>query len=157
MKKTLIIKRIIFGSLLLFTFGLIFYYSNSNGNSSHGLSEKVTRIIADILHLTENNREIFISNAEPYIRKLAHFSIYALAGIWEMLFLNTFNIKDEKKLFLGALIGIVYALSDEFHQSFTPGRSPKIIDIVIDSEGNLFGNLFILLFIIFIRNKKEEA
>ena len=61
------------------------------------------------------------------------------------------------EVILGALIGIVYALSDEFHQSFTPGRSPKIIDIVIDSEGNLFGNLFILLFIIFIRNKKEEA
>lgn len=156
MRKTLIIKRIIFAILLILTFILIFYFSNSSGTDSHGISAKFTEIIAKVLQVSEENRESFIETLEPYIRKLAHFSIYALAGIWEMLFLNTYNIKDEKKLLIGAIIGIIYAISDEIHQSFVPGRSNKILDVIIDSEGNLFGNLFILLFIIFNRRKKGK-
>ena len=92
----------------------------------------------------------------PYVRKLAHFSIYAFAGIWEFLFLNTFNIKDEKKIVIGTIIGLLYAISDEIHQGFSPGRSPKIIDVIIDLEGNVFGILFTTLITLAIRRIIEK-
>lgn len=39
-----------------------------------------------------------------------------------------------------ALAGtLAYAVSDEFHQSFTPGRSPLASDVVIDMAGGLCG------------------
>ena len=36
-------------------------------------------------------------------------------------------------------IGVIYAVSDEIHQYFVPGRSMQISDIVIDSFGVLSG------------------
>ena len=39
------------------------------------------------------------------------------------------------------LIGTAYALTDEFHQSFVPGRSCELRDVVIDSCGVLTGVL----------------
>lgn len=151
-----IIKRIIFGTLLVLTFALIFYFSAANGTESGSLSQKVVEIIADIIHVQSTERMNFINNATPYIRKLAHFSIYAFAGIWEFLFLNTFKIKDEKKIFIAAIIGLLYAISDEIHQGFSPGRSPKIIDVIIDLEGNLFGVLLTTLITIGVRKMIEK-
>ena len=151
-----IIKRIIFGTLLVLTFALIFYFSAANGTESGSLSQKVVEIIADIIHVQSTERMNFINNATPYIRKLAHFSIYAFAGIWEFLFLNTFNIKDEKKIFIAAIIGLLYAISDEIHHGFSPGRSPKIIDVIIDLEGNLFGVLLTTLITIGVRKMIEK-
>ena len=135
---------------------MIFYFSASTGTSSRGISTDVTAFLAKVLNISKENRDGFIESVEPYIRKLAHFSIYAFAGIWEMLFLNTFDIKDEKKLLLGALIGLVYAISDELHQSFVPGRSAQIIDVVIDFEGNLLGLLIILFMELIIKKKWKK-
>jgi VanZ family protein len=36
---------------------------------------------------------------------------------------------------------ILYAASDEFHQTFVPGRGPSLIDILIDALGAFFGLL----------------
>lgn len=156
MKKTLIIKRIIYGIMLLTTFIMIFQFSASTGDDSHGISADVTEFIAKVLKVSNENRDTFLEIVEPYIRKIAHFSVYAFAGIWEMLFLNTFDIKDEKKLLFGALIGTTYAITDELHQSFIPGRSAQIIDVVIDSEGNLLGLLAILLIVMIIKKNKAK-
>lgn len=151
-----IIKRIIFGTLLVLTFALIFYFSAANGEESGSLSQKVVEIISDIIHISSSEKMNFVIITEPYVRKLAHFSIYAFAGIWEFLFLNTFNIKDEKKILIGAIIGLVYAIFDEIHQGFSPGRSPKIIDVIIDLEGNVFGILFTTLITLGIRKVIEK-
>ena len=42
-------------------------------------------------------------------------------------------------------IGILYAISDEFHQSFSPGRSPKVTDVYIDTLGVIVGALLVIL------------
>jgi VanZ family protein len=34
---------------------------------------------------------------------------------------------------------VIYAVSDEFHQSFTPGREPKLRDVLIDTAGSFLG------------------
>jgi VanZ family protein len=48
--------------------------------------------------------------------------------------------RPARSLFIGAvLLAILYAISDEFHQSFTPGRSPAIKDVCIDTIGSIIG------------------
>jgi VanZ family protein len=42
-------------------------------------------------------------------------------------------------LLLAALIATLYGVSDEFHQSFTPQRSPDWHDVVADAGGGLLG------------------
>ena len=45
------------------------------------------------------------------------------------------------------LLGMLYAISDEIHQGFSPGRSPRIADVYIDTLGVILGTLLILLVI----------
>jgi len=37
------------------------------------------------------------------------------------------------------VLAFLYALSDEFHQSFVPGRTPDPLDLLFDSLGSLLG------------------
>ena len=60
----------------------------------------------------------------------------------------TKEFEETKTLFLTSwMICIAYAASDELHQFFSPGRSPQIRDVVIDSFGALAGILLGLLLI----------
>lgn len=47
-------------------------------------------------------------------------------------------MSQKKSFILAFLISLVYAVSDEYHQSLVPGREPRIRDVVIDSIGALF-------------------
>lgn len=62
-----------------------------------------------------------------------------------MALVSTYNIKEKNRLIISLTTGIIYASSDEIHQSFVPGRSPMITDIVIDTMGVILGILLIIL------------
>ncbi|MCX7911254.1 MAG: VanZ family protein, partial [Endomicrobia bacterium] len=71
------------------------------------------------------------------LRKIAHITEYFVLVI---LFLRAFKIsldnKDNKKIyFLSIIFSILYAISDEIHQYFVPGRHFALTDILIDSIG----------------------
>ena len=159
MKK--IIIRIIFMMLLIATFAIIFKFSSQIAEESDGISHGVLRKIIDVFPYTKGlSEEIKIKMVEhgnPIIRKLAHFSIYALVGVWIMSFMSTFNIRLYKKWIISMLVGALYAASDEFHQSFVPGRGPSIIDVGIDSLGVFTGILGVLIIIsIYIALKSDQ-
>jgi len=40
---------------------------------------------------------------------------------------------------VATLLGGLYGVSDEFHQSFVPGRYPSLSDVVADTVGSLVG------------------
>lgn len=158
MKK--IIIRTIFMLLLLTTFAIIFKFSSQIAEESDGVSNGVLRKIIDIFPYTKGlSEEIKIKMVEhgnPIIRKLAHFSVYALIGVWIMAFMSTFDMRLYKKWIISMLVGIVYAASDEFHQSFVPGRGPSIVDVGIDSLGVLTGILVVLIIISIYRALKSN-
>ena len=107
--------------------------------------------------LSEEIKIKMVEHGNPIIRKLAHFSIYALVGVWIMSFMSTFNIRLYKKWIISMLVGALYAASDEFHQSFVPGRGPSIIDVGIDSLGVFTGILGVLIIIsIYIALKSDK-
>ena len=46
---------------------------------------------------------------------------------------------NNRKMFLiTILICFLYALSDEIHQSFVPGRACRALDVLIDTSGSAF-------------------
>jgi VanZ family protein len=72
-------------------------------------------------------------------RKLAHFSEYALLAI---LAARAFSTSPGDRLrrrwfALSLLLIIIYALLDEYHQSFVPSRTASIYDSFIDMSGGL--------------------
>lgn len=146
--------------LLLTTFATIFKFSSQIAEESDDISNGVLRKIIDVFPYTkELSEEIKIKMVEhgnPIIRKLAHFFIYALVGVWIMAFMSTFDIRLYKKWIISMLVGVLYAASDEFHQSFVPGRGPSIVDVGIDSLGVLTGILAVLIIISIYRALKSD-
>lgn len=147
--------------LLLCTFYIIFGFSSQDGEKSGGISKRITDFILEksskYNSLEISEQEQVNKRTERVIRKIAHFSIYTLVGFLVMALLSTYeNIKRKNQIYISTMLGILYAISDEIHQSFTPGRGPKITDVFIDSLGVFFGIIVILLIveIINIKNKK---
>lgn len=149
MQRTLI--RIISLILLALTFVQIFKFSSQDGQASGNLSRKIVRKAIDIFPYTKNisekTKNKIVEKSQPIIRKLAHFSIYTLVGIFIMSFISTYRIHLKYKFLISILVGLIYAISDEYHQSFTPGRTPSIIDVGIDTSGVILGIIIVLIII----------
>ena len=81
------------------------------------------------------------SMSEQVISNLGHIPAY---GLLTFLWLKAFDRRKSKSRFfkVNALIFIsllLFAVSDEIHQSFVPGRSPSCIDVGLNITGILFG------------------
>jgi len=76
-----------------------------------------------------------------WIRKAGHLTEYGiLAGLTARAFRTSSVEFLRRGWFWAALtVAVVYALSDEFHQSFVPSRGASLRDSLIDSVGGLLG------------------
>ena len=159
MKKNIL--RAIFMLLLLSTFFIIFGFSSQDGEKSGNISKKITEeIITRIPQIQEkeqNEREAITLRIEKVIRKIAHFSIYTAVGLLLMALLSTFEMKEKNRIIMSLIIGIIYASSDEIHQSFVPERSPMITDVMIDTMGVMLGILLIMLGKAIIKKYKKNS
>ena len=82
------------------------------------------------------------------INKGSHMIGYGILGLayWRM-----FEFRD-KRFWLVWLFAVLYALTDEYHQSFVPGRHPSLFDaFFFDNLGAL---IFLSLAALFIKSKQ---
>ena len=82
------------------------------------------------------------------VRKCAHFTEYLLLGLSLFATVREYdpvrferNEQWQRTALLSWGIGALYALTDEVHQAFVPGRSCEIRDMLIDSCGVAAGVL----------------
>jgi len=58
-------------------------------------------------------------------------------GLLALAFWRMFEF-EERRFWLAWLLAVLYALTDEYHQSFVPGRHPSLFDaLVFDALGAL--------------------
>jgi VanZ family protein len=70
--------------------------------------------------------------ADLVVKKGGHVLGYGLLALSYWLGLHF----ERRRGWLALLFAVIYALSDEFHQSFVPGRHPSWVDaLVIDAGG----------------------
>ena len=154
------ILRAIFGILSVIVAVIIFAFSSQNGEESGETSRGIVRQVIDSLPITKNMDEMkknkLVEDSQFCVRKLAHFSIYALLGIFLMLFFITFEGNIKTKVIYVVIICILYAISDEIHQSFSDGRTPMIRDVFIDTMGGLTGSLLVAVFRLNFRKDKSN-
>lgn len=143
----------------------IFCFSARNADLSTEDSHRVGRLVGSLLipgfeSWTEEKQEAFAGTIDYPIRKAAHASEYCvLAMLLAAFFLaeqacriregyergDTPGQNHRGMLRRAFLCTTLYAVSDEFHQIFVPGRSCQVKDIVIDSAGALTGLVLIWL------------
>lgn len=79
------------------------------------------------------------------VRKCAHMTEYAVLSMLALYWLFSFPLSYRARVSTAALISILYAAGDEFHQLFVPGRSGQVRDVMIDAAGAILGLLFVSL------------
>jgi VanZ family protein len=67
-------------------------------------------------------------------RKAAHFTEYGI------LFWLLVRGPMKERPYLALMLCVVYALTDEGHQVFVPGRTASLYDVALDSTGALFSH-----------------
>jgi VanZ family protein len=68
------------------------------------------------------------------VRKAAHFTEYGI------LFWLLIRGPMAQRPYLALMLCVVYALTDEGHQVFVPGRTASLYDVALDSTGALFSH-----------------
>jgi VanZ family protein len=116
--------------------GFIFVMSTSLGSAEH-----TSMIIEPLLRWL--NPDISPENIDlvhTLVRKGGHLTEYAVLAL---LTLRAVNISLRtvqtggwyKATGIALLVAAAYATTDEFHQSFVPGRTASVYDVMIDTSG----------------------
>ena len=132
------VKKIILWALVIGLMATIFAFSHQPSYKSQDLSDS---LLYDILLFFKIEVDMptleFLSVA---IRKLAHFSIYALLGcLLYLLMGGGYSIKPCNSVPGALATSLFYAITDEVHQLFVPGRSGMVKDVFIDFAGAIVG------------------
>ena len=80
------------------------------------------------------NRLPYFGALDLYIKKGGHALGFGLLGLAYYYALPQ-RLSAGYQWVLAFLMAILFALSDEFHQSFVEGRNSSLIDVVIDGVG----------------------
>jgi len=97
-----------------------------------------------------------ITQLNNLVRQWAHGVIYFVLGI---LVVNAVVIQGKLKLWqipAAFIFCAVYAVTDEIHQLFVPGRTCSLLDLAVDSLGSLAGILLCWVFVKVIRKLQNQ-
>ena len=140
--------RILLTGLTIFWMAFIFGMSGADGESSSGMSGAVCEFIADTViedfdEYSMSRQQEIISRMQFYVRKAAHMTEYAVLAILLPVTLSMYGVSWKTLVWLGPLLSILYACTDEYHQTFVPDRRGSPRDVLIDSVGILAGSLLL--------------
>ena len=140
---------------------LIFCFSSQDAAESSKTSGTVVQKLCETFYpqfgtISAEKQETIISSFQFIARKSAHFLIYvALGNIALLAVIGYKQLKFFLRPLISAAICLAYAISDEFHQYFVPGRSCELRDVCIDFSGALTGILILLLIIRLIKPLRQ--
>lgn len=137
------VSRIISAILSIAVMVLIFLFSCEDADSSSDTSGFFTDIaikifFPDFSSFSADRQSEILGLLSHIVRKTAHFTIYASLGFCVSL------TAGQRKLLSAGSAGslffcFLYAVSDEIHQYFVPGRACMIRDMLLDTAGALTG------------------
>ena len=136
-------KRIVYTILTLLWMLVIFSMSAQPAEVSGSKSSFITVRIVSLF--IDNPTQELIDTVETVIRKLCHFLEYALLSVLIYKTLESYGLK-KRGCALCIAVSMLYAISDEIHQYFVPGRACRLYDILIDTLGAVSGCLAIKFF-----------
>ena len=142
---------------------VIFCFSAQPSNRSLSSSDPITDAVIAVFHpeygsLSPDEQFELHESVSFYVRKTAHFTVYAILGLLLLAALNA-SLPARYSFPAAFVIGTLYAITDEIHQAFVPGRACQGRDVLIDSLGILSALLIaaVIRRIRTKRNRKKEV
>lgn len=127
---------------------VIFQFSAAPATESSNTSGRVCNKIIEVadealdLGLSYDQKYMYAQKIEHPVRKLAHFTEYAILGATVALPLYVYGMRGFWLILVAGAICVGFACTDEYHQSFVAGRSPSRKDVMIDGAGAFCGVIF---------------
>jgi len=128
-------------------------YASTEGFSAANTSRIIGPIV---LWLFPNTSADTMEVIHFTIRKIAHFTEYGILGYLAVRAFRTSPGPNISRYWflLSLSIVVLYALMDEYHQSFVPSRTASIYDSFIDMTGGL---TVILLLRLWYRERQPSS
>jgi|SRR5690625_221633 len=127
---------------------VIFYLSHQPADASSELSGSLVQLIKSLMASFFPNGEMALIHR--FVRKLAHVIAYFILSFLMVHALRCIDTLNVRSVCFTFLFTTLYAISDEYHQTFIPGRSGEWQDVLIDSCGTVLGiACYIGLYLIF--------
>ena len=142
----LIVIRVIFTAALIACIAFIFRNSLETGAASSVRSQQVMQAVNHLLA-----RVNLGPVSEHLIRKMAHFTEFALEGFLLMLCIRVYTKHFVRHMSWPLLGGMTTALMDETIQLHSPNRSSSVVDVWIDMSGVVTGLLVALVILLILR------
>lgn len=137
-------KKMISYLLLITWLFLIFYLSNQPGDISGGESSNIIyhsfEFIYNIFHIPTTHLNDVVEILHNPIREFMHFLEYLVLGLLVMNVLKQNKI-SENVILISIMFCFIYAITDEIHQIFIPGRTFEYLDISLDTLGSILGSI----------------
>ncbi len=134
-----------FLAIMVFVFWNSAQTADQSNETSVSFTEKVLTLIwPSFTEKVEAEKQSILASLQFFVRKSAHFSVYCALGVSCASALSTYRFKTKNKAISAVLICLVYAISDEVHQLFVPGRAGRITDVMIDLSGSVLGVMLVL-------------
>ncbi len=141
------LKRVLSIVAVLVWMGVIFAFSAQDADDSGSLSDGITERVLTIFYpgYEEMNTEekLEIRDGVGFVvRKLAHMTEYAILAVLTYLAATTWCFAQGMWRYGFAFgIAVLYAVTDEYHQTFVSGRVGCVQDVAIDGSGAILGLL----------------
>lgn len=141
-----------------FIFSLSAEPAEVSSETSGRIVRKICRIIEpEFDELSQKEQFEMTERYQFYIRKTAHFSAYTFLALLTGLAVCPHTKKYAYRLGGAFIISVLYAISDEIHQYFVPGRSCELRDVLIDSSGVTLGCILLYISFILISKRKKHS
>lgn len=148
------IQKILSWTAVILWMVLIFNLSSQVADQSNQLSTGITKIVVNFIEKVAPNWNVDISSFNHIVRKSAHFFAYLVLGILAINALRRSEVFEIRSVIFALLICVLYAVTDEVHQLFVPGRGAMVMDVLIDSSGASIGiGVYLLIGKMFRRRK----
>ena len=92
---------------------------------------------AAVLFLLSSRPDLSGPSWLPFGDKFGHLGLYGVLGATLAWGNHSSGLRVPHVLLV--LAGLAYGMSDEWHQSFVPGRQPSVADLAADGIGTLAG------------------
>lgn len=147
------VKLICLWCISIAIMAVIFVFSAQSRADSADLSMNVRGLFSKVLHFFGLEAYAESELLHRFVRKCAHAFLYCSLGISVAA---SAKCSDWKKYGLWAgVICFFYAVSDELHQAFVPGRGPLVSDVVLDTVAAAVGICLFWLICRFFGGKRK--
>ncbi|MBI5198868.1 MAG: VanZ family protein [Nitrospirae bacterium] len=119
--------------------------------STSGFSEEDTAtFLLPILNaLFPEASQSTLSKIHSFIRKSGHFIEFAILSLlWVRTLRKVWEERHYPFYLVSFFLSVIYAIVDEFHQSFVSERTASLLDIFIDSAGAASSLFFLKIYVI---------